>query len=160
MKKFPLLCLLLATTSVPATEIPVPAEFIGEWVPAGSSCDAQSRLRVESNTVTLINGADSQQFGHLDICFSCEGGARYSGLVVWLLPEFNQHGRTPFIVRFNAQEEKGITVVEIDQDNLKKRFPLHNLKLHKCQKQTSMFLIGCSDAAHCDSSSSGAANSK
>lgn len=136
MKIFPLLWLLLAATSVPATEIPVPAEFVGEWAPAGSSCDAQSRLRVESSTVTLINGADSQQFGHLDICFSCEGGARYSGLVVWLLPEFNQQGRTPFTVRFNTAEEKGITVVEIERDDLRQRFPLHKVKLHKCQHKT------------------------
>jgi hypothetical protein len=130
-----ILWLLLVTLPVLAIEFPVPAEFIGEWVPVGGSCNANSRLRVESNTVILVNGTDSQPFGNLDLCFSCEGGARYSGLVVWLLPEFKQGGRTPFTVRFNAKEEKGITVVEIERDDLKQRFPLHNVKLRKCDNK-------------------------
>jgi hypothetical protein len=136
MKTFLGLWLLLATIPVLAVERPVPAEFVGEWVPVGSSCDANSRLRVESKSVSLVNGPDSQQFGNLDICFSCEGGARYNGMVVWLLPEFNHGARTPFTVRFNANEEKGITVITIERDDLKKRFPLHNVKLLKCQSKT------------------------
>jgi len=133
VKTFLDLWLLLVTLPALAVELPVPAEFIGEWVPVGSACNANSRLRVESTSVTLANGSDSQQFGNLDLCFSCEGGARYSGMVLWLLPEFNKGGRTPFTVRFNAKEEKGITVVEIERDALKERFPIHNVKLHKCQ---------------------------
>ena len=136
MKSFPGLWLLLVTIPVLATELPVPAEFVGEWVPVGSSCNANNLLRVASNSVTLINGPDSRQFENLDICYSCEGGARYSGSVVWLLPEFSHGGRTPFTVRFNANEEIGITVVTIERDDLKKRFPLHNLKLHKCRNKT------------------------
>ena len=135
MKFFFDLWLLLVALPALAVEIPVPVDFIGEWVPVGSSCNADSRLRVESNSVTLVNGSDSQQFGNLDLCLSCEGGARYNGSVLWLLPEFNKGGRTPFTVRFNAKEEKGITVVEIERDDLNKRFPLHNMKLHKCQNK-------------------------
>lgn len=135
MKLFVSLWLLLVAMPVLAAELPVPVEFIGEWVPIGSSCAANSRLRVESNTVTLVNGSDSEQYGNLDLCFSCEGGARYSGIVLWLMPEFNKNkkARAPFIVQFNAKEEKGITIVDIVRDDLMKRFPLHNVKLHKCQ---------------------------
>jgi hypothetical protein len=127
------LWLLFVVTPVLAVERPVPAEFIGDWVPVGGPCEATSRLRVESDTVTLINGSDSQRFGGLDICFSCEGGARYSGRVVWLLPEFSKGGRSPFLVRFNANEEPGVTVVEFEREDLRQRFPLHNVKLQRCE---------------------------
>lgn len=138
MKSLVSLWLLLAATPVlAAQQHPVPEEFIGEWVPVGSTCNASSRLRVEDNTVTLVNGADLEQFGDLDLCFSCEGGARYNGMVLWLMPESkrSKKGQAPFIVKFNAKEEQGITVVEIVRDNLKKRFPFHNTKLYKCQNK-------------------------
>ena len=127
------LCLFLYVSTVLAIEPPVPAEFIGLWVPEGGSCQAISGLRVEQESVTLFNGPDSQKYGDLDICHSCEGGARYSGEVVWLLPDFRKGIRNSFTVRFNANEEKGITVIDIDRDDLKKRFPLHNVKLHMCR---------------------------
>jgi hypothetical protein len=129
------LWLLVATLPAIAVEPPVPAEFLGEWVPVESSCQATSRLRVESTTVTLVNGSDSQEFGNLDLCHSCEGGAGYGGVVVSLLPEFNKGAPAPFTVRFNANEETGITVVKIKRDDLGKRFPLHNVKLYKCKNK-------------------------
>jgi hypothetical protein len=129
------LWLLVVTLPVFAVASAVPAEFVGEWVPVGSSCQAINRLRVEPTTVTLVNGPDSQKFENLDICHSCEGGARYGGMVVWLLPEFSKGAPAPFTVRFNANEEKGMTVVNIKRDDLKKRFPLHNMKLYKCKSK-------------------------
>ncbi len=136
MKSLVGLWLLVVTPPVFAVEPPVPTEFVGEWVPVGSSCQATSRLRVESTTVTLVSGADSQKFEDLDLCHSCEGGARYGGVVVWLLPEFNNGAPAPFTVRFNANEEKGIAVVDIGRDDLKRRFPLHNVKLYKCKNKS------------------------
>ena len=133
MKRLVVALFFLAVSTVAfAVEPPVPEEFVGIWIPAGSSCQAKIGLRVEGTTVTLFNGSDYQQYGNLDICYSCEGGARYSGAVVWLLPEFGTERRAPFKVHFNDKEEEGTTVVEIARNDLKQRFPLHNVKLHKC----------------------------
>jgi hypothetical protein len=125
--------MLLAAMSASAAESTVPAEFIGDWVPIKASCESKTRLRVAPTTVTLVNGTDSQQFGNLDICYSCEGGARYNGEVVWLLPELNSADAVPFTVRFNANEEQGIAVVEIESSSIRSRFLIHDTKLHKCQ---------------------------
>lgn len=113
----------------------MPNEFVGDWVPRRVSCESPAKLRVGAKTVTLINDSDSQNFGNLDLCYSCEGGARYDGAVVWLVPEF---GKSPglFTVYFNAKEEKGTTVVEFESPQLKKRFPLHEVKLRKCANKT------------------------
>ncbi len=133
MKRLASLALLLAVISANAAESTVPAEFVGDWVSTKASCQSKTKLRILPTTVALFNGADSMQFGNLEICFSCEGGARYSGDVVWLLPEFNSADTKPFTVRFNAEEEKGVAVVDIESSNLKSRFPIHNKKLRKCQ---------------------------
>lgn len=116
-----------------AREIAVPSEFIGEWVAVGTSCKANNKLKIEEKTVTLINGSDSQEFGHLDVCFSCEGGAKYDGITVWLIPEFTDKNRSPFLIRFNADEERGIAEIsKMEQEDLKMRFPIHNTKSYKC----------------------------
>jgi len=127
------LWLLAITLPALAVEPPVPAEFLGEWVPVAGSCQDGNRLRVQSTTVTLVNGPDSQTFGDLDICHSCEGGARYGGIVVWLLPEFSAGSAAPFVVRFNADEKKGVAIIDIKRDDLKRRFPIDGLKLRRCQ---------------------------
>ena len=120
-----------------AVEPPVPDEFIGDWLPADSTCKSKIGITVEKNAVTLFNGSDSKKFGDLDICYSCEGGVRYSGEVVWLLPEFHSGGGAQFSVILNAKEEKGITVIEFEKnETLKKRFPLHGIKLNKCKSKT------------------------
>lgn len=133
MRIIVLLWLLVIAPAVVAVGPPVPAQFMGVWVPLGSTCSADRGLRVGETTVTLFNGADAQQFGDLDICHSCEGGARYGGVVVWVLPEFGAGRPAPFTVRFNANEERGVTIVEIGRDDLRRRFPLHNVKLRRCQ---------------------------
>jgi hypothetical protein len=124
--------ILFATLSANAAEPIVPPEFIGDWVPLKASCQSKTLLRVAPAAVTLLSGANSQQFGDIGICYSCEGGAQYSGEVVWLTPEFHSGSVAPFIVRFNANEEKGVAVVEIKSGNIKRRFPVHERKLRKC----------------------------
>jgi len=137
MKRICVLCLLMFASPTFAVEPPVPDEFIGDWLPADSTCKSKIGITVEKNAITLFNGSDSKKFGDLDICYSCEGGVRYSGEVVWLLPEFHSGGGAQFTVIFNAKEEKGITVIEFEKnENLKKRFPLHGIKLNKCKNKT------------------------
>lgn len=127
-----MLVLCVMSVSAFGVEPPVPKEFLGDWAPQGASCQSAPKLRVQSNLVVLLNGSDSQTFGNLDLCYSCEGGAQYSGEVVWLVPEFGKANPAPFTVYFNAKEEKGMTLVKIEKPDLKKRFPLHNIKLQKC----------------------------
>lgn len=135
MKRIYVLCLLMFSIPAFAVEFPVPDEFIGDWLPASSDCKSALGIRVEKSSVTLFNGTDTKKFGDLDICYSCEGGASYSGDVVWLLPEFHSGG-SQFTVFFNAHEKKGISVIEFqksEKDDIKKRFPLHNVELNKCK---------------------------
>ena len=133
MKLIISLLAIIISTAVFAVGPPVPEEFIGIWVPVKNSCESKNKLQITKNNVTLINSSDKKQFGNIDICYSCEGGIRYSGEVVWLTPEFNSGGMSPFFVYFNANEETGITVVDIQDHELKRRFTLHNLKLKKCK---------------------------
>jgi len=129
-----LACLLLSCSaqSLQAAPSPVPSEFTGDWVPQKQPCHSTLRLRVASVFVSLINGKDVQRFANPELCHTCAGGARYQGNEVWLAPGPGDDEATPFTVRFNANEEKRITVVEIEDYALKKRFPLHNVKLRKC----------------------------
>lgn len=129
MTCLPALCFALP---LHAEQTQVPHEFLGDWVPRKLPCLSPVRLRVEPKSVSLVNDNDTQRFTNLDLCRTCEGGFHYQGKVVWLTPAPDKNEATPFTVRFNENEQRGITVVEIEQDNLKKRFPLHNAKLRKC----------------------------
>ncbi len=125
--------LLVASVPVFALGPPVPDAFIGDWAPMKSACKSATILRVELESVSLLGKADQQSFGDIDICYSCEGGTRYSGEVVWLSPDFNQSGTAPFIIRFNANEKKGVASIEFLDPELKKRFPIENIALRKCR---------------------------
>jgi hypothetical protein len=125
------LVLLSIVSLIFAVEPPAPQEFIGDWIPQNLCCNSPVRLRVESASVLLIYGADSQEFANLDICHSCAGGSKYGGQIVWLIPEFGR-GVSPFTVRFNENEESGITIMKMQNSDLRQRFPLHDMKMRKC----------------------------
>ncbi len=112
MKRLIVLCFLIIALPVFAIESPVPDEFIGDWVPANGSCQSKIMLRVEKDSITLLNDSASKKFGNLDLCYSCEGGAQYNGEVVWLIPEFNSGKDAPFTVYFYTEERKGVTVID------------------------------------------------
>lgn len=112
----------------------VPEEFIGDWVPSSSTCSSPIKFRVKSKAAVLINDKDSEAFEKIDLCYSCEGGAKYDGNVIWLTPESDTDSRVPFIAYLNAGEKIGVTVVDIDVSALKKRFPLDELELKKCKQ--------------------------
>lgn len=112
----------------------VPEEFIGDWVPSSSTCSSPIIFRVKSKAAVLINDKDSEAFEKIDLCYSCEGGAKYDGNVIWLTPESDTDSRVPFIAYLNAGEKMGVTVVDIDVSALKKRFPLDELELKKCKQ--------------------------
>jgi hypothetical protein len=114
----------------------VPPEFLGDWVPRSSTCQSQLRLRVEATRAILINGSQSKSFGNLDFCYSCEGGAQYSGIVVWMAAEFDGKTVSPFMVQFNAGEKAGVAKLDLQKPDLKQQFPLHQVALKRCIKKT------------------------
>lgn len=122
--------------TVSAWAVPeVPPDFLGDWVPATRSCQSDLRFRVEPSAVVLINGAQSKSFGNLDFCYSCEGGAKYNGKVVWLLPEFGGKDEPPFTAYFNAGEKVGVVKLDFQDAEVKRLFPLHQVPLKRCAKK-------------------------
>lgn len=127
----------------------VAPEFRGDWVPATATCSSDLRLRVTGSSLTLINGKDSATYGDLGIAVSYFG-PDYSGISVVVMPDMSKDEH-PFSVFFNADEQKGVTTVSIDQGDevkgpaaayynpviraarqLAKRFPLEPGPLKKC----------------------------
>ena len=62
-----LLMSALLLTAAPAAAAPVPPEFLGEWVAASAACTAPARIRIEAARLTLVNGADMESFGGVEI---------------------------------------------------------------------------------------------
>jgi hypothetical protein len=128
----------------------VPVEFQGDWVAAQATCDAPVRFRVEVTKLTLVNGADSQSFGGVEMAGPGYWGPDYKGIEAVAFAEFN--GDQPVIATFNLNEKKGVAQVGFAQVtprappnspsaalnartqklNLTKRFPLHQVPLKKC----------------------------
>jgi len=129
--------LLIFGLSGAAVAVPgVPPDFLGDWVPKTSTCQSELRFRVEAKSVVLINGSQSKSFGNLDFCYSCEGGARYNGIVVWMMPEFGGKTEAPFTAQFNAGEKVGVAKLDLQKPELKRQFPLHQVALKRCVKKT------------------------
>jgi len=54
------LLITLISTTVIAVGPPVPEEFVGIWVPIGSTCKAKDKLQITKNNVSLFNGTDNK----------------------------------------------------------------------------------------------------
>jgi len=122
--------LLVGYSSPVVSAEPLPPEFHGYWVPSGAACSSSLGIRVSAKAIQFSKGENKQSFP-VDPCFSCEGGARYSGIVVWAAPA-NSENQAPFIAIFNSGERKGVTVVEISSPGLQSQFPLNNVELKHC----------------------------
>ena len=124
---------LLLGAGVATAVSEVPPEYLGDYVPRAATCQSALRFRVEADRVELINGARTRRFGNIDLCYSCEGGAKYSGRVVWLMPEFGGTTDAPFTAAFNAGEQIGVVKLEM-APALNAQFPLHRVALKKCPR--------------------------
>ncbi|MSO23831.1 MAG: hypothetical protein EXQ58_11425 [Acidobacteria bacterium] len=92
----------------------VPAEFIGDWVPASATCASPARFRAEVNRFTLINGQDSASYGDLHMATSeAYFGPGYSGISKVVMPDSNKND-PPFMAFFNHNEKKGVALLDID----------------------------------------------
>ena len=128
----------------------VPAEYRGDWVAASAACTAPVRVRVEATTITLMNGADKQTLGGLEMAGPGFFPPDYMGIQAVAITEFS--GNQPLSATFNHSEKKGVAIVEFAMAgpdrpgaaaanamnvyfrklNLAKRFPLHQVPLKKC----------------------------
>ncbi len=121
--------LLAGYSSAAASAESLPSELYGYWVPSRAACSSSLGIRVSAQTIQFRKG-DKQLSFQIEPCFSCEGGARYSGIVVWAIPKNSKD--QSFTAYFNAGERKGVTVVEIPSSELQSQFPLNNVKLKNC----------------------------
>jgi len=127
----------------------VPVEFQGDWVAAQATCDGAVRFRVEAAKLTLVNGADTQSFGDVEMAGPAYWGPDYKGgIEAVAFAEFS--GDQPVIATFNASEKKGVAQLAFGEPtpgpgpmlaalnaryqklNLVKRFPINKTPLKKC----------------------------
>ena len=127
----------------------VPAEFAGDWVPASAACSSPARVRVEAARITLVNGADNEGFGGIEMAGPGFFGPDYRGIAAVAFTEFETD--QPVQLNFNYNEKKGVAQAELASPvagnvnaigkarnarlaklNLVKRFPLHMVPLKKC----------------------------
>lgn len=113
----------------------VPKDYIGDWVARDKPCNAHTRFVVMKDRVMLTSGDNAATFRDPDVCYSCWGGAQYSGIVVMLMPK-DASGNSPFQAMFNANEKPGETVIDMPKGSpLALRFPLGGVVLRKCSGQ-------------------------
>jgi len=141
--------LLALAAGIPTTALAqVPAEYHGTWVATKATCQATARVVVTADRLTLVNGADTQPIGGIEMAGPGYFAPDYSGIMAVLITEFD--GQQPVTVTFNWEEKKGVAEIEfapvisggnaqaaaynkrITQLNLAKRFPLNKALLKKC----------------------------
>jgi hypothetical protein len=144
---FALLAAFVAADLSAAT--PVPAPLQGNWVPASASCSSPVRMQVAATSITLVNGADKQTLGGIEMAGPGYFPPDYRGIQSVLITEFDGH--QPVTVIFNAGEKKGVAQADfspvmpgqqtphqkaynahIGKLNLAKRFPIDKAALKRC----------------------------
>ncbi len=113
----------------------IPNEFRGIWKPSTESCKVEYGFRVGENTVSLFNKKQSIKLNNVDLCYSCEGGARYEGIIVWFIAKPSDSESPSLTGRFNVNEREGVTILDFNAKNLTELYPLNSLELIKCGKR-------------------------
>jgi hypothetical protein len=107
------------------------------------------RVQITADRLTLVNGADTQALGGIEMAGPGYFPPDYRGIMAVLITEFS--GQQPATATFNLGEKKGVAQVEfapiqpgtqtpmlkaynshISKLNLAKRFPLNKIALKKC----------------------------
>ena len=143
------LLLSLPQLAFAAAAGPVPREHQGTWVPSAAACESTVRVQLSSDTLTLVNGKDSQPLRGIEMAGPGYFPPGYRGIMAVLITEFDGH--QPVTVLFNTGEKKGAAQLEfapvqprsgnpqlnaynahISKLALAKRFPLDKVMLKKC----------------------------
>ena len=141
-KKFPIVVVAALSLSVATFTLAEagPITLEGTWAPKSLGCNSSLKLVVNTEAVSLVNGSDRYSEPRIKFveCLACEGGARYTGIAIWLIPDTNPESWAPFSIQYNAKEERGRTIVHIEeiQFDIKHRFPLDRVELRACKPET------------------------
>ena len=90
-----------------AIEQDISKRYLGKYAKSAKECQSSSFVTLFAKTIKLTNGEFSVQLSGIDHCYSCEGGARYSGKVVWLFPEFGTQSPSRAMFTLNHNEQQG-----------------------------------------------------
>jgi len=102
--------LLSAAGAALAQTEPAP-ELLGSYAPGGD-CAREPKVTLGAKAITIQTGGKSTRLAPIDACYSCEGGARYEGIVVWVSQlGADRNPIEPFFY-FNAGEKKGALAME------------------------------------------------
>lgn len=128
----------------------VPKEYVGQWVPAAAACTSPLRVIVAPASITLVNAADKESLGGIEMAGPGFFQPDYRGIQAVAITEFD--GDQPLFATFNAGEKRGVALMEyspivpgppgnkeltrmqahLQKLNLAKRFPLGGAMLKKC----------------------------
>ena len=108
----------------------VAPEFRGEWVPGNATCTSPTKVVIEANAVTFVNGSQRAAYNKLEQCFSCMG--RDVSNVVWLTTD--AMGDSPFTIYLDSRKKKApsISTIEFGDKKFAQRFPMGKGPLKKC----------------------------
>ncbi len=124
----------IACSSWPALAVStVPADLQGIWVPQSQPCSkATVSLDVGPEKASIKQQGRIWSFEKLLLCYTCEGGTKYQGMVVWMSPVPDVPGPAAFTVYFNEGEQRGVARVELSQQL--KGIALQQVVLRNCSK--------------------------
>ena len=89
----------------------IPAEYRGDWVAASAACTAPARVRIDEASVTLINAADKERLGAVEMAGPGFFPPDYTGIQRVAIAELG--GDQPVSVTFNYQEKRGVALAEM-----------------------------------------------
>jgi len=94
-----------------AADLELPRDVYGQYAPAGD-CAKQPRIIVNKVGVHLDTAAGKRGPLPIMVSYTFVGGARYSGIQIWVLVKHGGKNRwgddnTPVILTFNADEKPG-----------------------------------------------------
>lgn len=127
MSRSALMIILLMLNMPLASAEAIPRELHGYWVPAATPCSSSLGIRVSNDKIEFRNKASSENY-KIDLCYSCAGGVRYSGNMIYAAPI----GSMDFVIEFNAGERLGVAIVTTSSPALESKFPINELELKRC----------------------------
>jgi hypothetical protein len=102
---------LLMLAGSAAAQLAPPPELYGAYAPGGD-CTKEPKVTLQATAITILSAGKATRLSPIDACFSCEGGARYEGIVVWVSQlGADRNPIEPFFY-FNAGEKKGALAME------------------------------------------------
>jgi hypothetical protein len=101
----------LGVTSAAAAQVVSP-DLIGAYAPGGD-CSREPRVTI-SDALTVHAAGRSIRLAPMDACHSCAGGAKYTGIEVWVTYLGKDGAPVSPMFRVNADEKRGVLVVDKD----------------------------------------------